>query len=98
MIKAVWDAIIVQADEKNDRMHGKFIIPDLTQEKAIIGTVIDVGPGKWNEAGTARVPMSFKVGDRVLLPQVGITKLEWDGIEYLATSEATVLGLIEEQN
>ena len=66
--------------------------------KAIIGTIIDVGPGKWNEAGTARVPMSFKVGDRVLLPQVGITKLEWDGIEYLATSEATVLGLIEEQN
>ena len=33
MIRAVWDAIIVKADEKNDRMHGKFIIPDLTQEK-----------------------------------------------------------------
>jgi chaperonin GroES len=98
MIKAVWDAIIVQADEKNDRMHGKFIIPDLTQEKAIIGTVIDVGPGKWNAAGTERVPMSFKVGDKVLLPQVGLTKLEWEGTEYLATSEATVLGLIEEQN
>lgn len=98
MIRAVWDAIIVKADEKNDRMHGKFIIPDLTQEKAITGTVVDVGPGKWNEAGTERVPMSFKVGDRVLLPQVGITKLEWDGVEYLATSEATVLGLIEEQN
>ena len=98
MIKAVWDAIIVKADEKNDRMHGKFIIPDLSQEKAIIGTITDVGPGKWNAAGTERVPMSFKIGDRVLLPQVGITKLEWDGIEYLATSEATVLGLIEEQN
>ena len=98
MIKAVWDALIVQADEKNDRMHGKFIIPDLSQEKAIIGTIIDIGPGKWNTAGTERVPMSFKLGDRVLLPQVGITKLEWDGIEYLATSEATVLGLIEEQN
>ena len=98
MIKAVWDAIIVKADEKNDRRHGKFIIPDLSQEKAIIGTVTDVGPGKWNAAGTERVPMSFKIGDRVLLPQVGLTKLEWDGIEYLATSEATVLGLIEEQN
>lgn len=98
MIKAVWDAIIVKADEKNDRMHGKFIIPDLSQEKAVIGTVTDVGPGKWNAAGTERVPMSFKIGDRVLLPQVGLTKLEWEGTEYLATSEATVLGLIEEQN
>ena len=44
MIKAVWDAIIVKMDEKTEKMHGKFIIPDLSQEKAIIGTVIDVGP------------------------------------------------------
>jgi chaperonin GroES len=96
MIKAVWDAIIVKADDKNERMHGKFIIPDLTQERATLGTVIDVGPGKWNAAGTDRIPMSFKIGDRVLLPQVGITKLEWDGIEYLAIAEGNVLGQIEE--
>jgi chaperonin GroES len=91
MIKAVWDAIIVKVDEKSEKMHGKFIIPDLTQEKAIIGTVIDVGPGKWNLAGTERIPMSFKEGDRVLLPQAGITKLEWEGIEYIALSEDKVL-------
>ena len=96
MIKAVWDAIIVKADEKNERMHGRFIVPDMAQEKAIIGTVIDVGPGRWNEAGTARINPSFKVGDRVLLPQVGPTKLEWDGEEYIAVSEAQVLALIEE--
>jgi co-chaperonin GroES (HSP10) len=42
--------------------------------------------------------MSFKVGDRVVLPQVGPTKLEWDGVEYIAVSEAQVLALIEEQN
>jgi co-chaperonin GroES (HSP10) len=40
--------------------------------------------------------MSFKVGDRVLLPQVGITKLEWDGIEYIAIAEGNVLGQIVE--
>jgi chaperonin GroES len=98
MIRAVWDAIIVQVDEKAEKMHGKFIVPDLSQEKAIIGTVIDVGPGRWNTAGDARIPMSFKVGDRVVLPQVGPTKLDWDGVEYIAVSEAQVLALIEEQN
>jgi chaperonin GroES len=96
MIKAVWDAIIVRANEKNEKMHGKFIIPDLSQEKAVIGTIIDVGPGRWNEAGTARIPMSFEVGQKVVLPQVGPTKLEWEGIEYIAVSEAQVLALIEE--
>jgi chaperonin GroES len=96
MIKAVWDAIIVKVDEKAEKMHGKFIIPDLSQEKAIIGNVIDVGPGRWNNAGDALIPMSFKVGDRVVLPQVGPTKLEWDGVEYIAVSEAQVLALIVE--
>jgi len=96
MIKAVWDAIIIKVDEKAEKMHGKFIIPDLSQEKAIIGNVIDVGPGRWNNAGDALIPMSFKVGDRVVLPQVGPTKLEWDGVEYIAVSEAQVLALIVE--
>ena len=96
MIKAVWDAIIVKVDEKAEKMHGKFIIPDLSQEKALIGNVIDVGPGRWNNAGDALIPMSFKVGDRVVLPQVGPTKLEWDGVEYIAVSEAQVLALIVE--
>ena len=98
MIKAVWDAIIVQVDEKAEKMHGKFIVPDLSQEKAIIGTIIDVGPGRWNNAGDARIPMSFNIGDRVVLPQVGPTKLEWDGVEYIAVSEAQLLALIVEQN
>ena len=96
MIKAVWDALIIKVDEKTEKMHGKFIIPDLSQEKAIVGTIIDVGPGKWNAAGDARVPMSFKVGDKVVLPQVGHAKLEWEGVEYLAVAEAHVLALIEE--
>jgi co-chaperonin GroES (HSP10) len=96
MIKAVWDAIIVQADEKNEKMHGKFIIPDMTQEKAIIGTIVDIGPGRWNAAGDARIPMSFEVGQKVVLSQVGPTRLEWEGVEYIAVSEANVLALIEE--
>lgn len=96
MIKAVWDALIIQADEKNEKLHGKFIIPDMSQERAIIGTVVDVGPGRWNAAGTERTPMSFKIGDRVILPQTGFAKLEWEGVEYLAISEAHILALIEE--
>jgi len=96
MIKAVWDAIIVKVDEKTEKMHGKFIIPDMTQEKAIVGTIVEVGPGRWNTAGDARIPMSFSIGQRVVLSQVGPTKLEWEGVEYLAVSEANILALIED--
>ena len=96
MIKAVWDAIIVKVDEKAEKMHGKFIVPDLSQEKAIIGTIIDVGPGRWNNAGDARIPMSFNVGDSVVSYTLNRGTLEWDGVEYIAVSEAQVLALIVE--
>jgi chaperonin GroES len=32
-----------------------------------IGTVLRVGPGKWNKRRTHRMPMELKVGDRVLM-------------------------------
>ena len=41
---------------------------------------------------------TFKVGDKVVLPHGGFTRLEWEGVEYIAISEANVLALIEEQN
>lgn len=96
MIKAVWDALIVEEDEKNDRMVGQWLVPDMSSERGIVGTVIDVGPGRWNAGGTERIPMSFKKGDRVVLPQIGSAKLRWEDKEYLAISEASVLALIEE--
>ena len=97
MIKAVWDAIIVKVDEKAEKMHGKFIIPDLSQEKAIIGNVIDVGPGRWNNAGDVLIPMSFKVGDRVVLPTMGFTKLPFQGEEYYVGPENQILAKVTQE-
>ena len=94
MIKAVWDAIIVQVDEKTEKMHGKFIIPDLSQEKAIVGTIIDVGPGRVNDAGKL-IPTAFKIGQKVILPKIGPVRVEYDGEEYLVTGENNVLALIQ---
>ena len=96
MIKAVWDALIIKADEKNEKVVGKWIVPDFTQERGLVGEIVEVGPGRWNQQGTARIPMSFKVGDRVIIPQIGFAKLEWEGKEYIAISEDKVLALIEE--
>ena len=95
MIKAVWDAIIVKVDEKTEKMHGKFIIPDLSQEKAIIGTIIDVGPGRWNNAGDTRIPMSFKVGDKVVVPPYHQGQdIKMNGKSYLILRESELLMVI----
>ena len=63
---------------------------------ADIGTIIDVGPGRINDSGIL-ISTTFRVGDRVILPKIGPVRVEYDGIEYLVTSEKNVLALINKE-
>jgi len=94
MIKAVFDNIVIKNDETGDKMYGSIVIPDMGKEMPHIGTIIDVGPGRINDSGTL-IPTTFRVGDRVILPKIGPVRVEYDGMEYLVTSEKNVLALIE---
>ena len=54
------------------------VLPDTAEkEKPMQGKVIAVGPGKLNEKGE-RIPMSVKVGDRVLFKKYGPDEIEFD--------------------
>jgi chaperonin GroES len=96
MIKAVFDNIVIKNDETGDKMYGSIVIPDMGKEMPHIGTVIAVGPGRTNDSGTL-IPTSFKVGDKVILPKIGPVRVEYDGVEYLITSEKNVLALIDKE-
>ena len=96
MIKAVFDNIVIKNDETGDKMYGSIVIPDMGKEMPHIGTIIDVGPGRINDSGTL-IPTTFKVGDRVILPKIGPVRVEFDGEEYLVTSEKNVLALIDKE-
>ena len=94
MIKAVFDNIVVKQDDTGDKMYGSIVIPDMGKEVPHIGTIIDIGPGKHNQVGTF-IPTTFKVGDKVILPKIGPVRVDYDGDEYLVTSETNILALIE---
>ncbi len=94
MIKAVFDNIVVKQDETGDKMYGSIVIPDMGKEMPHIGTIVDIGPGKTNHMGQF-IPTTFKVGDKVILPKIGPVRVDYDGEEYLVTSENNVLALIE---
>jgi chaperonin GroES len=70
------------------------IIPDSAQEKPEQGVVIAVGPGKWNEDGDARVPVSVAVGDRVLFSKYGYDTIKIQGVEYYVVTESNILAVI----
>jgi len=70
------------------------IIPEsVDREKADRGEVVAVGPGRWDEDGEKRIPMSVEVGDKVMF-QWG-DKMEYQGTEYYLVSESNISAVIE---
>ena len=96
-LKAVFDAIIVRPKEEDETTYGSIIVPDMGKEKHITGEVISVGPGRRSPLSGDLLPTSIKVGDTVVLPQVGITKLEDENGELIACDEGKVLAIVETQ-
>ena len=94
-IKPLEDRILVQANEAEQTTASGIVIPDTAKEKPQEGTVLAVGPGRFNEDGDARVPLDVKVGDTVIYSKYGGTEVKWAGEEYLVLSARDVLAVIE---
>lgn len=70
------------------------IIPDtVSKEKPEQGTVIAVGEGKWENG--KKVPISVKVGDRVVFSRYGYEEVKLDGEEYYILKEENILAVIK---
>lgn len=68
------DRILVQRADAVTKTKGGIVIPEKAQQKVQQATVIAVGPGARNKNGDV-IPMSIAVGDKVLLPEYGGTKV-----------------------
>ena len=53
-----------------------------------------MGPGYHSAMGNF-IETTVKVGDEVLLPSMGATKVDYDGEEYLMIEENKILGIVE---
>jgi chaperonin GroES len=87
------DRIVVQANEGDQTTASGLVIPDTAKEKPQEGSVIAVGPGRF-EDGT-RVPLDVKVGDKVIYSKYGGTEVKVDGEEYLILSARDVLATLK---
>jgi chaperonin GroES len=92
-IKPLEDRIVVQAVEAETTTASGIVIPDTAKEKPQEGTVLAVGPGRFEDG--SRVPLDVKVGDKVLYSKYGGTEVKYAGEEYLVLSARDVLAVIE---
>jgi len=89
------DRVLILRAEAVTKTAGGIVIPEKAQSKVLKGTVIAVGPGGRNQAGQT-IPIGVKVGDQVLLPEFGGTKVELeDQKEYHLFRETDILAKVE---
>ena len=92
-LEALFDAVIVKPKETEETTYGNIIVPDLGKEKNEMGTVVAIGPGKPTITGEF-IPTKLQVGDEVILPTMGFTKLPYDGVDYYVGPENQILAKI----
>ena len=96
-LEALFDAVIVKPFESEETTYGNIIVPDLGKEKNEFGEVVAVGPGKPTITGEI-IPTTVKIGDKVVLPTMGFTKLPYDGEEYYVGPENQILARVNKKS
>tara|TARA_Y100000389_G_scaffold198817_1_gene236014 strand:- start:529 stop:903 length:375 start_codon:yes stop_codon:yes gene_type:complete len=93
-LEALFNAVIVKPIEQNEEMYGSIVVPDMGKDKNEHGIVVSVGPGQHTHMGHF-IPAEIKVGDEVVLPTQGFTKVEHKGEEFYVGPENQILARVK---
>jgi chaperonin GroES len=93
-LRPLADRVIVKRFDSVTKTASGFVIPDAAAEKADLGEVLAVGPGRKNEKGDL-VAMNIKVGDRVLFGKYSGQTVKVEGDELLVMKEDDLFAVVE---
>ena len=91
-MKPLEDRIVVKPSEEEQTTTSGIVIPDTAKEKPQEGSVVAVGPGRFEDG--QRVPLDVGVGDTVIYSKYGGTVVKVEGDEYLILSARDVLAVV----
>ncbi|MES2810789.1 MAG: co-chaperone GroES [Bacteroidota bacterium] len=89
-VKPIGDRIVVEAAPAETKTASGIYIPETAQEKPQHGVVVAVGPGRYAEATGNLVPLSVKVGDKVLYGKFSGQDVTIEGKDYLIMRESDI--------
>ncbi|XP_076461904.1 10 kDa heat shock protein, mitochondrial-like [Babylonia areolata] len=92
----LFDRILVERNLPELKTKGGIMIPEKSQGKVQEAVVVAVGGGSKNEKGDV-TPVCVQVGDKVLLPEYGGTKIVLEEKEYFLFRDGDLLGKFESQ-
>lgn len=80
-------------EEQTATISGIIIPETVSKEKPEQGMVVAVGEGKLLESGK-RMPLSVKVGNKVIFSRYGYDEVKVGGVEYYILREENILAVV----
>jgi chaperonin GroES len=93
-IKPLSDRVVIKTVEAEETTKSGIILTSSAQEKPQVAEVIAIGPGATNDEGKV-IPMTVKIGDKVLTSKYSGTEVKVDGKEYTIVRESDILAIVE---
>ncbi|XP_041365308.1 10 kDa heat shock protein, mitochondrial-like [Gigantopelta aegis] len=90
----MFDRVLVERFKPELKTKSGLVLPEKSQGKVVQATVVAVGSGHRTEDGNI-IPVGVKVGDKVLLPEFGGTKVVLEEQEYFLFRDGDLLGRFE---
>ena len=93
-IKPLSNRVVLKNLEAEETTKGGIILTSAAKEKPEIAEVIAVGEGEKTEDGKL-IPMTVKVGDKLIIAKYTGTNVKLDGNDYIIVSEKDILAVVE---
>uniref|UniRef100_A0A8C6N549 10 kDa heat shock protein, mitochondrial n=1 Tax=Mus spicilegus TaxID=10103 RepID=A0A8C6N549_MUSSI len=87
----LFDRVLVERSATETVTKGSIMLPEKSQGKVLQATVMALESGRKGK-GEETEPDSVKVGDKVLLPEYGGTKLVLDDKDHFLFRDSDILG------
>jgi chaperonin GroES len=93
-IKPIHSNVVLKPITEEKTTKSGIVLPDTAQEeKPETGEVVAVGEGAMSKNGE-RLPMSVKVGDKVMFKKYSPDEIKIEGEEYLVIQESDIIAIL----
>lgn len=92
-LKPLSNRAVIKFSEAEEKTQSGIFLTASAQEKPQVAEIVAIGPGKIEDGKL--VPMTVKVGDKVIASKYAGTVVKLDGVEYTVLTEDDILAIVE---
>lgn len=87
------DYVVAKPEAAETKTASGLYLPEKAAEKPKIAEVVAVGPGRIGD-DNERVPMTVKVGDRIIYKTYSTTDVKHGNVDYILVKEEDILATV----